>query len=113
MSELFINHQKAPAAPGVSLFECAESISIQVPTSCVKQGKCRECILEIESGEEFLSSREPEELHLGEAFRLACRTKIVGEGLVRCHTMRRGAMRVVEEAVGLPDRPMILDPVVS
>ncbi len=113
MSELFINHEKAPVGAGLSLFDAAESIGIRVPTSCVKQGKCRECILEIESGEEFLSAREPEEEHLGETFRLACRTRLTGNGSVRCHTMRRGAMRIVDDAAELPDLPILLDPVVA
>ncbi len=113
MSELFIDHRKAPVSAGASLFECAEAIGVQVPTSCVKQGKCRECILEIESGEEFLSVRSPEEEHLGERFRLACRATVVTDGTVRCHTMRRGAMRIVEDVSGLPDQPVLLDPAVT
>ena len=113
MSELYIDRQKAFVATGASLFECAETIGVQVPTSCVKQGKCRECIVEIESGDEFLSPRTSEEEHLGESFRLACRSTIAGEGIVRCHTMRRGAMRIVEDVTGLPDLPIVLDPVVS
>jgi uncharacterized 2Fe-2S/4Fe-4S cluster protein (DUF4445 family) len=113
MQELFINHERAPATAGVSLFDAAEAIGVHVPTSCVKQGKCRECILEIESGEDQLSPREPEEQHLGQSFRLACRTKVTGEGAVRCHTMRRGAMRVVDDAAGLPASASVLDPVVS
>ena len=113
MRELYIDRQKAPVAAGASLFECAETIGLHVPTSCVKQGKCRECILEIESGEELLSPRTSEEEHLGEGFRLACRSTIAGEGTVQCHTMRRGAMRIVENVTGLPDLPVVLDPVVS
>ena len=112
MKELYINHQKATASDA-SLFECAEAIGVHVPTSCVKQGKCRECILEIESGEEYLSSRSTEEEHLGENFRLACRSRIITDGTVRCHTMRRGSMRIVESATDLPSGLTILDPIVS
>jgi uncharacterized 2Fe-2S/4Fe-4S cluster protein (DUF4445 family) len=112
-SELFIDRERAPIAPGATLFECAEAIGIRVPTSCVKQGKCRECLLEIESGGELLSPRTKEESHLGGRFRLACRTRVVGEGTVRCHTLRRGALRVVDEASGLPPRPLALDPPVG
>jgi uncharacterized 2Fe-2S/4Fe-4S cluster protein (DUF4445 family) len=111
--ELFIDRRKAPVAEGATLFECAEAIGVHVPTSCVKQGKCRECLLEIESGEERLSPRTSEEAHLGERFRLACRTRVVeaaDEGTVRCHTLRRGAMRVVDQASGLPERGLVLDP---
>jgi uncharacterized 2Fe-2S/4Fe-4S cluster protein (DUF4445 family) len=113
VSELLIDHRSAPVAPGASLFECAEAVGVQVPTSCVKQGKCRECILEIESGEEFLSPRTPEEEHLGESFRLACRSTFSGEGTVRCHTMRRGSMRIVDAVSGLPERRIVHDPVVT
>lgn len=110
MTELFIDHQKAIPAAGQSLFDCAETIGVQVPTSCIKQGKCRECILEIEAGEDLLSPRTPQEAHLGAGFRLACRTHIVSEGTVRCHTMRRGAMRIIDDSIGLPDRPLSIDP---
>jgi uncharacterized 2Fe-2S/4Fe-4S cluster protein (DUF4445 family) len=112
VKELFVDHRKARVPEGRTLFECAESVGVQVPTSCVKQGKCRECLLEIEEGAELLSPRTPEEAHLGQKFRLACRTRVVADGRVRCHTMRRGSMRVLDEASGLPDRPVSLDPVV-
>ena len=98
---LFVNHKEAPVLGHASLFECAEAVGVRVPTSCVKQGKCRECLLEIESGMEHLSARTAQEEHLGEGFRLACRTRIEGDGVVRCQTMRRSAMRIVDEASGL------------
>ena len=103
MATLTINHQDAPVRDGATLFECAEAIDIRVPTSCVKQGKCRECLLEIEEGISHLSPPTPEEAHLGEGFRLACRTRLVHDGVVRCHTMRRGALRVVDDAFGLAE----------
>ena len=98
----FINGHEAPVEDGASLFEGAQAVGVRVPTSCVKQGKCRECLLEIVEGEEHLSAKAPEEDHLGEGFRLACRTRVTGDGTVRCHTMRRSAMRVVDETSGLP-----------
>jgi uncharacterized 2Fe-2S/4Fe-4S cluster protein (DUF4445 family) len=63
-----------------------------------------------------LSPRSPEEHHLQEGFRLACRCRIVDdEGVVRCQTLRRGAMRVERRAYHLPvqDRPVPLDPCVT
>jgi uncharacterized 2Fe-2S/4Fe-4S cluster protein (DUF4445 family) len=104
VKELIVDHRRARVAETVTLFECAESVGVRVPTSCIKQGKCRECMLEIEEGAELLSPRTPEEEHLGEGFRLACRTRVVGDGVVRCHTLRRGAMRIVEESTGLAPR---------
>jgi uncharacterized 2Fe-2S/4Fe-4S cluster protein (DUF4445 family) len=95
-----INSASTPALPGLSLFDHAERLGITVPTSCHKQGKCRECIVEVTEGAEFLSGRAPEEKHLGEKFRLSCRTIVTeprpsGSGAsIRCHTMRRGHMRI-------------------
>jgi uncharacterized 2Fe-2S/4Fe-4S cluster protein (DUF4445 family) len=111
--EIFIDHRKTADVPGGSLFDCAETVGLQVPTSCIKQGKCRECILEIEEGADLLSGRTPQEAHLGDGFRLACRTHVVKDGVVRCHTMRRGAMRIIEDVQGLPPRVRPLDPPVS
>ena len=71
MASLMIDRQDAPLGNGATLFECAEAIGVRVPTSCIKQGKCRECLLEIECGMEYLSPPTPEEAHLGDGFRLA------------------------------------------
>ncbi len=93
--QLEINGQSTTAEEGQSLFECAECLGVRVPTSCFKNGKCRECLVEVVEGDEWLSSRAPEELHLREGFRLSCRAKVLpGEGKIRCHTLRRGAMRI-------------------
>jgi uncharacterized 2Fe-2S/4Fe-4S cluster protein (DUF4445 family) len=58
------------------------------------QGKCKECIVEVAQGMDLLSPRTEFEQHLRGNFRLSCQTHVVGEGLVQCHTMRRGAMRI-------------------
>ena len=99
---LTINGLSVEAAPGATLFDCAERLGIRVPTSCHKQGKCRECMVEVTEGMEHLSPPTDRERHLSGAFRLSCRTSIAGEGPVRCHTMRRGHMRIEREAAGLP-----------
>jgi len=99
--------------PGESLFERAEALGVHVPTSCVKQGKCRECLVEVESGAECLSEPAPQERHLSGRFRLACRTRLERPGVVRCHTLRRGALRIETEAEGLDDARLRLDPAVT
>src|SRR5882724_6932167 len=86
--ELHFNQQRAEAACGSSLFECAESLGIKVPTSCRKQGKCKECLVEVIEGMKFLSPPVPQEAHLGGNFRLSCSCRVNAEvGVVRCHTM--------------------------
>lgn len=101
--ELHFNNHQTNVAPGFSLFDYAEALDIQVPTSCRKQGKCKECLVEIAAGMECLSEKEPQEEHLRENFRLSCRCRIIADaGVVRCHTLRRGDMRIEKRALQLP-----------
>src|SRR5262245_60363409 len=114
--ELHFNQQRVAAARDSSLFECAESLGIRVPTSCRKQGKCKECMVEIAEGMELLSPPAPQEAHLKGNFRLSCSCRIVAdEGVVRCHTMRRGEMRIERHALELPvsHKTLTLDPAVT
>jgi len=45
--QLTINGQSIEAQAGLSLFDHAELLGIDVPTSCRKQGKCKECMVEV------------------------------------------------------------------
>ncbi|MGD0208676.1 MAG: ASKHA domain-containing protein [Verrucomicrobiota bacterium] len=101
--DLHFNHQRSSVSPGSSLFDYAESMGVNVPTSCRKQGKCKECIVEIVAGMENLSDRVAAEKHLKGNFRLSCSCQIVKDsGVVRCHTMRRGEMKIERHAFELP-----------
>ena len=98
---LTINGTAAAAERGESLFDCAERVNVPIPTSCQKQGKCKECMVEVTEGMELLSSVAPEEGHLSGNFRLSCRCTVTADaGEVRCHTMRRGQMRIERGASG-------------
>src|SRR6204780_5652995 len=113
---LTINGESIEARSGLSLFEYAEALGIDVPTSCRKQGKCRECMVEIVEGMDALSAMTEPERHLKGKFRLSCQTFVTGaSGQVRCHTMRRGHMRIERQALGLPgtNQKMKLDPAVT
>jgi uncharacterized 2Fe-2S/4Fe-4S cluster protein (DUF4445 family) len=110
---LEIDGRTGELLPGETLFERAEALGVHVPTSCVKQGKCRECLVEVEVGGELLSEPAPQERHLAGRFRLACRTRLDAPGAVRCHTLRRGAMRIETETDGLDESRLRLDPAVT
>jgi uncharacterized 2Fe-2S/4Fe-4S cluster protein (DUF4445 family) len=113
--ELNFNGIKSPAVAGNSLFTCAEALGIPVPTSCNKQGKCKECVVEVVEGMDLLSNRAPPEAHLKGTFRLSCCARVAAEeGTIRCHTMRRGTMRIESHAFELPvhGAPWALDPAV-
>jgi len=114
--ELHFNNQRRDVAPGSSLFDYAESLAIQVPTSCRKQGKCKECVVEIVEGMDCLSARVPAEKHLKGNFRLSCSCRIIKDaGIVRCHTMRRGEMHIERDALHLPggQQKLKLEPAVT
>lgn len=106
-----INGQSIDAISGLSLFDHAEKLGVDVPTSCRKQGKCKECMVEIVAGMELLSEPAEPEKHLKGKFRLSCQTYApAGSGEVRCHTMRRGHMRIERHALGLPVNHRKIEP---
>lgn len=113
---LTINGQSTEARSGLSLFDQAEALAIDVPTSCRKQGKCKECMVEVVEGMNALSHLAEAEQHLKGNFRLSCQTFVTAEtGHVRCHTMRRGTMRIERQSFGLPvsHEEFKLDPAVT
>ncbi len=105
---------EAPA--GARLFDLAEQLGINIPTSCRKQGKCRECLVQVTEGMEHLSERTPEEEYIQPSFRLACRCQVTADdGDVSCHTLRRSRMRVETEGKSITDtsrKDIALDPAV-
>lgn len=113
---LTINGRTTVATRGDSLFDHAERLNVRVPTSCLKQGKCKECMVEVTEGMQSLSEPTIHERHLKGNFRLSCRCHVVADvGEIRCHTMRRGQMRIERHALGLPlsQEVATLDPAVT
>ena len=102
-AKLHIDHAACDVPVGVSVFEAAESVGVRIPTSCRKNGRCKECVVEVASGMEALTPRVPAENHLQGNFRLSCCARIAQpDAEIRCHTMRRGAMRIERHAFELP-----------
>lgn len=116
---LIINGHRVAVLPGESLFAAAERVGVHVPTSCVTQGKCKECVVEVTSGRDRLSPPTEFEKHLdvrGGPFRLSCQARIaVEDGEIECQTMRRGQMRIERGARHLPatHQTTTLDPAVG
>jgi uncharacterized 2Fe-2S/4Fe-4S cluster protein (DUF4445 family) len=94
---------------GRSIFDCAEDAGIRVPTSCHKNGRCKECIVEVSQGADLISPPTPAEAHLSGDFRLSCQCWLPSEaqGEVKCNTMRRGEMRIERHGEGLPASPRV------
>lgn len=111
--EIKVNGNRLTTQKGPSIFECSEKLGVHVPTSCNKNGKCRECIVEVGEGIDLLCGLSSEEKHLGEGFRLACRARITANsGTIVCHTMRRAQMRI-EDSGWKKMTGHSLDPAVS
>ncbi len=111
-----INTLEVEAPAGVTLFELAGELGIQVQNSCQKQGKCRECLVEVVEGMELLSPRTIEETALRGNFRLACKARIQADaGTIRCHTLRRGSFRIEDSAheLTIRNRVACFDPAVK
>ena len=100
---LTVNGRTAAASPGLTLFDHAGALGIRVPTSCEKNGKCKECVVEVTDGIELLTPPTASEAHLKPPFRLSCQCSLAADaGVVRCHTMRRGQMRIERSGLRPP-----------
>lgn len=73
-------------------------------------------MVEVVAGDDLLSPLAPEEEHLRDGFRLSCRARVTdGSGTIKCHTLRRGEMRIEHESAAVCDIPgtTTLDPAVT
>ena len=76
MSPVYLNGQEVTSAKGNNVFDYADSLSVRVPTSCGRTGRCHECIVEVRRGMEALSPPTPSEGFLRDNFRLACQATV-------------------------------------
>lgn len=95
-----------------TIFDYADELAVEVPTSCLRNGECHECVVEITDGIESLSPRtEPEDFLRGD-FRLACQARIVRDDLNISFAPLRRRPRILEGSRG-SDRHVQLDPMVT
>ncbi|OHE80501.1 MAG: ferredoxin, partial [Verrucomicrobia bacterium RIFCSPLOWO2_12_FULL_64_8] len=88
---------------GVSLFDAAERLGRRPHSSCGKNGRCRECLLEVRGGNGLLTPKTAAEAHLSGDFRLSCRAQLAGaDGAVVLKSPSRGVMRILDAGEGLP-----------
>jgi uncharacterized 2Fe-2S/4Fe-4S cluster protein (DUF4445 family) len=110
VSEIIHGTDRRPLTTGKSLFDYADEVSVAVPQSCGRSGRCRECVVEIREGADQLSVRTEAEEYLPDDFRLACQAQIVSaEQDVEFAIIRR-RMHILEEAGELVTE---VDPVVT
>ena len=98
---------------GRTIFDYADELSVEVPTSCLRNGECHECVVEITGGMESLAPRTEPEGFLRGSFRLACQAKIVSdESPISFEPLRRRP-RILESSLRRRDSGERLDPMVS
>ena len=64
-------------SPGKTVFDYADDLAVQVPTSCLRTGQCHECIVEIKQGMEHLRPPNDAESFLRDNYRLACQSIVL------------------------------------
>ncbi len=65
-----------PLAAGRTLFDYADDAEIQVPTSCLRNGYCHECVVDVPTGMSCLNQRTDAEAFLRDPYRLACQARV-------------------------------------
>ena len=63
--------------PGKTVFDYADDLTVQVPTSCFRTGQCHECIVEIKRGMDSLQPPNEAEAFLRDNYRLACQAVVL------------------------------------
>ncbi|MBT5828547.1 MAG: DUF4445 domain-containing protein [Candidatus Latescibacteria bacterium] len=60
-----------------TIFDYADALKAEVPTSCFRSGICHECIVEVRKGMDALCPRTEAESFLKDDYRLACQAEVV------------------------------------
>ncbi len=95
---------------GKTVFDYADELAVQVPTSCGRTGHCHECIVEIQEGVEALQARTEPELFLRDNFRLACQAVVADATTdIQFSPLRREPqiLTITQE------KPLLLEPMVT
>ena len=103
-----------PLALGMTLFDCADELAVEVPTSCLRNGRCHECVVEVSAGADALCARTEAEGFLRPPYRLACQAAVE-----RCDTdvafapLRRRPRILTAAPAEAAEAPKAFDPVVT
>lgn len=76
MPDLIHGSERAPLVPGSLLFDEAAALSVVVPASCKRTGRCHECVVDVRQGYDQLAPRTEAEGYLTGQFRLACQATV-------------------------------------
>jgi uncharacterized 2Fe-2S/4Fe-4S cluster protein (DUF4445 family) len=98
------------ATSGKTIFDYADELAVQVPTSCYRTGHCHECVVEIRQGMQALGPRTEAESFLRHEYRLACQAVIKDAEVDVLFTPLRRKPKILTVS---QEKKIDLDPVVS
>ena len=103
-----------PLAIGMTLFDCADELAVEVPTSCLRNGRCHECVVEVSAGEGALCARTEAESFLRPPYRLACQALVERDDIdVAFAPLRRRPRILVRAHADAAAAPAAFDPLVT
>jgi len=97
----------------ITTLQAARALGVDINSICGGAGSCGKCIVKIVQGRENVGDPTPEEAdllgdRLGEGYRLACRSQIMGDVVILVpEESRRASQRLQSEGL---DTPVTLDP---
>ena len=95
---------------GKTIFDYADELAVQVPTSCFRTGQCHECIVEVKMGMDALSPRNEVESFLRDNHRLACQAVVRDPDIDVVFSPLRRAPKILTLTDEKPIKP---DPLVT
>ena len=105
--------QAHPLTPGKTIFDYADDLTVQVPTSCFRTGQCHECIVEIKRGMDSLRPPNEAEAFLRDNYRLACQAIVLDIDKDIEFTPLRRSPRILTHAITTDSDRAELDPRVT
>ncbi len=99
--------------PGKTVFDYADDLAVQVPTSCFRTGQCHECIVEIKRGMDSLQPPNEAETFLRDNYRLACQAVVLDVDTDIEFTPLRRTPRILTHTVTNDSETPELNPRVS
>lgn len=99
--------------PGKTVFDYADDLAVQVPTSCFRTGQCHECIVEIKRGMDSLRPPNEAEAFLRDNYRLACQAVVLDVNSDVEFTPLRRTPRILTHSTIDDDQTLELDPRVT
>lgn len=100
-------------SPGKTVFDYADDLAVQVPTSCFRTGQCHECIVEIKQGMDSLRPPNEAEAFLQDNYRLACQAIVLNVDENIEFTPLRRTPKILTHTNTGDDSPLSLNPLVT